>query len=144
MELISSRIASGKYTKPGKKTDSRHSDAAADSSVREGHDEVDSNQMSASRGKDTGPDWKKWSERAAVGKAWAGEGKRLMKGQVRLYLKQTLLPYCTDTVDVKWMPDHTSPIIPSSAIAIAQPTSPQDTHSTVLVSAGISFPKSHL
>ncbi|PBL01129.1 hypothetical protein ARMGADRAFT_1073433 [Armillaria gallica] len=111
MELISSRIASGKYTKPGKKTDSRSSDAAADSSVREGHDEVDFNQMSASRGKDTGPDWKKWSERAAVGKAWAGEGKRLMKGQ--------------------WMPDHTSPIIPSSAIAIAQPTSLQDTHTFV-------------
>ncbi|KAK0506216.1 hypothetical protein EDD18DRAFT_22856 [Armillaria luteobubalina] len=111
MELVSSRIASGKYTKPGKKADSRNFDAAAETSVREGHNEVDANQVSASRGKDTGPDWKKWSERAAVGKAWAGEGKRLMKGQ--------------------WMSDHTSPIIPSSVIAIAQPTSPQDTHTFV-------------
>ncbi|KAK0233102.1 hypothetical protein IW262DRAFT_1260036 [Armillaria fumosa] len=115
MDLISSRIASGKYTKPGKKTDSRNSDAAADSSIREGHNEVDANEVSASRGKDTGPDWRKWSERAAVGKAWAGEGKRLMKGQVRLHLKQTLLPCCADPVNVKWMPDHTSPIIPSSS-----------------------------
>ncbi|KAK0208221.1 hypothetical protein DFS33DRAFT_423587 [Desarmillaria ectypa] len=110
-ELISSRVASGKYIKPSKKATSKHSDAATDSFPREGHNEIDPNQLSASHGKDTGPDWKKWSERAAAGKAWAGEGKRLMKGQR--------------------MSDHSSPIIPSSAIAVAQHTLPQDTHTFV-------------
>ncbi|KAG7450530.1 uncharacterized protein BT62DRAFT_1001343 [Guyanagaster necrorhizus] len=110
MELISSRVASGEYIKPNKKV-SKRSDAVPDSSSREDHNEVDTDQLSASRGKERGPDWKKWSERAAIGKAWAGEGKRLIKGQ--------------------WIPDHSSPIVPSSAIAIGQPTPPQDTHTFV-------------
>jgi len=64
MELISQRVASGLSIKPTKKPKNRDVDMISIQSQTE--------QKSV--------DWKKWGERAALGKAWANDGKRLFTG----------------------------------------------------------------
>jgi GRAM domain-containing protein 4 len=79
MEVISKRVASGLDIRTNK---SKKSHARRNMSEAEG-----SQQHGASESKEGGGrnvDWQKWNDRAAIGKAWAGEGKRLFKkGVVR-------------------------------------------------------------
>jgi hypothetical protein len=72
MELISQRVASGLDIKPSpmkkhKKPNSRNIETSGDASIK-------------SYTEQKSIDWKKWGNRAALGKALAGDGKRLFVG----------------------------------------------------------------
>jgi GRAM domain-containing protein 4 len=67
MELISQRVASGLSIKPPKKP----------KKSKDRNAELISIQSQTER---KPVDWKKWGERAALGKAWANNGKRLFTG----------------------------------------------------------------
>ena len=76
MELISQRVAAGLPVKPASKKNATRNDSEL-GLQDDGHTQ-------SSLDKDQSIDWKKWGARAAIGKGWAGEGKRLMTGgQVR-------------------------------------------------------------
>jgi hypothetical protein len=80
MELISQRVAAGLPVKP--KSRKRHSRATSTSSIPEAV-ASGSRDLPDAKAEEDSVDWKKWGERAAVGKAWADDGKRLLtKGQV--------------------------------------------------------------
>ena len=75
MHVVSYRVASGQTVRPQHKKHKQH--------ARGGPDNSDVSASSTSfdlqgDGKKS-IDWKKWNDRAAVGKAWAGEGKRLIQ-----------------------------------------------------------------
>jgi hypothetical protein len=78
MELISQRVASGLNIKPSpmkkhKKPNSRNIETGGDASIK-------------SYTEKKSIDWKKWGNRAALGKVLAGDGKRLFAGgEVRKY-----------------------------------------------------------
>lgn len=72
MELISQRVASGLDVKPTvlkkpKKPKTQIVETSGDDPIKPEND-----------GKPV--DWKKWGDRAALGKAWVGDGKRLLTG----------------------------------------------------------------
>ncbi|KIM85186.1 hypothetical protein PILCRDRAFT_5540 [Piloderma croceum F 1598] len=67
MELISQRVASGLSIKPPKKPKKPQNRNVETISIQ-------------SQTEQKPVDWKKWGERAALGKAWANDGKRLFTG----------------------------------------------------------------
>jgi hypothetical protein len=72
MELISQRVASGLDIKPSalkkpKKPKPQNVETGGDVSIK-------------SQTEQKPIDWKKWGDRAALGKAWADDGKRLLTG----------------------------------------------------------------
>lgn len=69
MDLISQRVASGQDIKPSafKKPNTPKNQAGENISMK-------------SQGEQKPIDWKKWGDRAALGKAWANDGKRLLTG----------------------------------------------------------------
>ncbi|KIY71653.1 hypothetical protein CYLTODRAFT_418715 [Cylindrobasidium torrendii FP15055 ss-10] len=102
MEVVSNRIATGQEVRPAGKHKSRGS-MSSDTLAVPGSPNIPGFESVEKKG----IDWRKWNERAAVGKAWAGEGKRLIKrGAGR--------------------PDSPpkSPLIPAPVVAFAQPPVP--------------------
>lgn len=72
MELISQRVASGLDVKPTalkkpKRAKTQNLETTGEDAIKTGTD-----------GKPV--DWKKWGDRAALGKSWADDGKRLFTG----------------------------------------------------------------
>lgn len=79
MELISQRVAAGLDVKPPRprRSNKKKNPAAAANDPDPIKREDTHSQPDA---RDKSVDWKKWGERAAIGKAWAEDGKRLMTG----------------------------------------------------------------
>ncbi|KAF9044548.1 hypothetical protein BDZ89DRAFT_1059025 [Hymenopellis radicata] len=103
MEVISMRVASGLDIKSSKRTRGRRSVESVDRS----HPDNCSTESKDESKKSV--DWQKWSDRAAIGKAWAGEGKRLIKKGAG-------------------KSPSSSPIIPIPAIAIGQSPKPESVY----------------
>lgn len=79
MQLISERVAAGLDVKPTKSTKSkrkhtRNQTMDDDDTTGKGSDVPD-------EAKSQSIDWKKWGERAAIGKTWAEDSKRLIGGR---------------------------------------------------------------
>jgi hypothetical protein len=78
MELISQRVAACLPVKPN-----RISKRAQDPRDATGQSDIgarDDGRVQSPADQGQGVDWKKWGARAAIGKGWAGEGKRLVTG----------------------------------------------------------------
>jgi hypothetical protein len=81
MELISQRVASGLSIKPPKKPKKPQNRNVETISIQ-------------SQTEQKPVDWKKWGERAALGKAWANDGKRLFTGdevRARLFVTSVIM-----------------------------------------------------
>ncbi|RDB28719.1 hypothetical protein Hypma_015536 [Hypsizygus marmoreus] len=100
MQLISQRMAAGLAIKPKNKKNGK------------GHGRTPSVQNSdATPTKSPSVDWKKWGERAAMGKTWASGGERLMSRQQDI---------------TEWPPS--SSLVSQPAAAIARPGKPAENH----------------
>ncbi|KAL1741867.1 hypothetical protein HDZ31DRAFT_84537 [Schizophyllum fasciatum] len=114
MELISKRVAAGqdlrhRRAKKARRTTFSRSDVSlASPSPRE---RGSPNPEKDKEHKASGVDWQKWGKRAAVGKAWAEDPKRL---------------FAQKAGGITWPP--TPPVVPGPPIAIAQPEAEMETH----------------
>ncbi len=121
MEVISMRVASGLDITSSKKTRGRKS---ADSVDRSQPDNLSTESKDEQK---KSIDWQKWNDRAAIGKAWAGEGKRLIKkGGV---CRRTCLIDTLGSPIFQGKSSSASPIIPLPAIAIGQSPKPGSVYS---------------
>lgn len=90
MELISQRVAAGLPVKPTrrprknnrKKNTKPHTEESGSAEASGSS----TSQEKREKAKDKSVDWKKWGDRAALGAAWADDGKRLINGQVCLHI----------------------------------------------------------
>lgn len=73
MQLITERVAAGLDVRPPKRKHNKHNRSTdGGAGPKDGADEFEDKERSI--------DWKKWGERAAIGKTWADDGKRLLSG----------------------------------------------------------------
>ncbi|KAK7058976.1 hypothetical protein VNI00_001600 [Paramarasmius palmivorus] len=119
MELISQRVAAGQDVRPprrrrqkAKKGSPPHDHSPGPSTERETNSRSQSPGMKNWSEVDKRIDWKKWGDRAAIGKAWAVD-KRLF-GNKDTWPQESNLPQ--------------SPLVPPPATAMGRPNSPVETH----------------
>ncbi|KAF5385197.1 hypothetical protein D9615_001514 [Tricholomella constricta] len=112
MELIAKRVAAGQDVKPPRanlnKDGTRHTRAQ----TADIHDpSLQRDNETQSEPKSQSVDWKKWGERAAIGKTWADDSKRLISGRK----SSAILP-------------PRSPLVPQFAVDIARPEQLMENH----------------
>ncbi|KAF8078635.1 hypothetical protein FPV67DRAFT_1465909 [Lyophyllum atratum] len=110
MELLAKRVAAGldinppRAKKHGKRHTRTHTIDGRDSTAQR-------NNGGQPEPKSQSVDWKKWGERAAIGKTWADDGKRIISGRT----SSTIVP-----------PEN--PLIPQFAVDMAVPDQPGESH----------------
>jgi hypothetical protein len=98
MELIAERVAAGLDVRPAKarKHNKKHTRA---STFDNGTGSAPSNspderrQSEEKERSERSVDWKKWGERAAIGKTWAEDGKRLISGHQVVQFSRPTTPF---------------------------------------------------
>ncbi|KII94384.1 hypothetical protein PLICRDRAFT_172032 [Plicaturopsis crispa FD-325 SS-3] len=115
MEVISQRVALGLDVvppKPMKRNKKGSGGPSGNPSAMLSTDSFSSASSQQPEIKDKNVDWKKWGERAAIGKNWADDGKRLFTGQRPL--------------NIGWPPQ--SPVVPQPVLAVGTSSASVETH----------------
>ncbi|TRM66312.1 hypothetical protein BD626DRAFT_487385 [Schizophyllum amplum] len=113
MELISKRVAAGQDLRP-KSTKTKKSRRSSQSNPSPGASTPHSRGVSPGpdKEKEPGVDWQKWGRRAAAGKAWAEDSKRLLSPK--------------GPAPTSW--PSAPQLVPGPSLAMAQPSAEMETH----------------